>query len=316
MRPGFDWNDLRYFLAVARSGTISQAGRMLAADHATVARRISALEAALGVSLFVRNARGYSLTRQGEALLEQAGRIEIEAGQLEERLGGGQISASGAVKISALEGIGNFFLAGRLARFAAAHPRLAVELLTIQQVVSMSRRDTDILITLTPPESRKLVSEKLTDYRLFVFGTKDYLNAHKPIRSAQDLRGHDFAFYIDELIFTRGLDYLTELEPSLRARLQCSSIHAQLEAACAGQQLCLLPGYVAHSRPELVAVLPQTLHLQRSYWAMVHADLVHSMPVKLALAFIRQEIKNAAPLFLGNDLLAAAPKTGSSAISV
>ena len=68
---------------------------------------------------------------------------------------------------------------------------------------------------------------------------------------------------------------------------------------------------MAQSRPELVAVLPETLQLQRSYWAMVHADLVHSTPVKLALAFIRQEIKKAAPLFLGKDLLAAAPKNGS-----
>ncbi len=306
MKNTFDWNDLRYFLAVARAGTISQAGRITAADHATVARRITALEAALQTQLFIRNARGYSLTRQGERLLESAGRIETEAGKLEERLGGGHQGASGIVKISALEGIGNFFLASRLAAFAATHPRLSVELLTIQQIVAMSRRDTDIIITLSPPDSRKFVQETLTDYRLFVYGTRDYLNAKPPVTCAQDLKKHDFTGYIDELVFTRGLDYLTELEASLQARLQCSSLHAQMEAACAGYGLCVLPAFIASHRPELVPVLPRSLSLLRTYWTAVHADIAATTNVRLALNFIRQEIAAAAPLFLGENLLGGA----------
>ncbi len=303
MKKSFDWNDLRYFLAVARAGTISEAGRMTAADHATVARRITALEAALEAQLFIRNARGYSLTRQGERLLETAGRIETEAGRLEERLGGRNQGASGIVRISALEGIGNFFLASRLSAFAAKHKRLSVELLTIQQILAMSRRDTDIIITLSPPDSRKFVQEKLTDYRLFIYGTRSYLASKPPVTSAQDLKKHDFTGYIDELVFTRGLDYMTELESSLRARLQCSSLHAQMEAACAGYGLCILPAFIGSARPELVPVLPHSLSLLRTYWTVVHADIAATSNIRLALAFIRKEVGAAAPAFLGESAL-------------
>jgi DNA-binding transcriptional LysR family regulator len=303
MNKSFDWNDLRYFLAVARAGTISEAGRMTGADHATVARRVTALEASLQTQLFLRNARGYSLTRQGERLLETAGRIETEAGKLEERLGGRNQGASGIVKISALEGIGNFFLSSRLSAFAAKHRRLSVELLTIQQIVAMSRRDTDIVITLSPPDSRKFVQEKLTDYRLFVYGTQDYLASKPPVTCAQDLKKHDFTGYIDELVFTRGLDYLTEFEPNLQARLQCSSLHAQMEAACGGYGLCILPAFIAGHRPELVPVLPRSLSLLRTYWTAVHADIAATMNVRLALSFIRKEVAAAAPLFLGENIL-------------
>jgi DNA-binding transcriptional LysR family regulator len=114
MSNAFDWNDLRFFLAVVRAGTISQAGRVVAADHATVARRISALESALRTHLFVRNARGYTLTRQGERLLETAQRIESEAAKLQELVGDGSTGATGTLRLSTPEGIGNFFLASRL----------------------------------------------------------------------------------------------------------------------------------------------------------------------------------------------------------
>lgn len=306
MKNSFDWNDLRYFLAVARAGTISHAGRMTASDHATVARRITALETALETQLFIRNARGYTLTRQGERLLETAGRIETETGKLEERLGGRNQGISGIVKISALEGIGNFFLASRLSAFASKHRRLSVELLTIQQILAMSRRDTDIVITLSPPDTRKFIQEKLTDYRLFVYGTRDYLASKPPITSAQDLKRHDFTGYIDELVFTRGLDYLTELESSLRARMQCSSLHAQMEAACAGYGLCILPAFIASTKPELVPVRPRNISLLRSYWTAVHADIATTTNVRLALSFIRKEVAAAAPAFLGESILQAA----------
>lgn len=306
MKNTFDWNDLRYFLAVARAGTISQAGRMTGADHATVARRITALEAALEAQLFIRNARGYSLTRQGERLLETAGRIESEAGRLEERLGGRNQGISGIVRISALEGIGNCFLAPLLSAFAAKHKKLSIELLTIQQIVAMSRRETDIHISLAPLGTRKFVQERLTDYRLFIYGSRDYLKAKPPIILSEDLKKHDFVGYIDELVFTRGLDYMHELETGLQARLQCSSVQAQIEATCAGFGLCVLPAFMAVQRPELVPVLPRQLSLLRTYWTMVHTDIATTANIRLALNFIRKEAAAAAPVFLGEALLQAA----------
>ena len=134
-------------------------------------------------------------------------------------------------------------------------------MITIQQIVALSRREADVAVTMTPPPAGSFVREHLTDYRLFVYGLERYLANAAPIRSRQDLGEHPFIGYVDDLIFTRALDYLSEIRPHLRARLQNSSLQAQLSATASGFGLCVLPAYVARSVPGLVAVLPEEVFL-------------------------------------------------------
>jgi DNA-binding transcriptional LysR family regulator len=299
MAHRFDWNDLRFFLAVARYRTISLAGRRTATDHATVGRRISALESALGVQLFERNPRGYNLTHHGERLIAAAEAIESQAEKLEEELSGQNRGLTGTVRISTLEGFGNFFLASRIGAFAAAHPLLSIELITIQQIIALSRREADIAVTLVPPSTGRFVHEHLTDYRLFVYGSRDYLARHPPIRTRHELIVHPFAGYIDDLIFTRGLDYLSEIAPNLRARLQNSSLHAQMEAIASGFGLGVLPAFIARTQPDLVPILPKEISILRSYWIVVHADVAETAHVRLAQRFIREAAASATAIFTG-----------------
>lgn len=296
-RPTFNWNDLRFFLAVARSRTVSLAGRRTGTDHATVGRRIGALEAALGMQLFERNPRGYNLTRHGEVLLSMAQAVEAEASRIEEVAAGQQQGLAGAVRISTPEGFGNFFLASHIGEFAAAHPRLAVEMITIQQIVALSRREADIAITMTLPPAGNFVHEQLTDYRLYVYGSENYLAEAAPIRAREDLGRHPFIGYVDDLIFTRSLNYLSEIRPGLRARLQNSSLHAQLSAAVAGFGLCVLPAYVAATAPTLVAVLPEEVFLSRSYWMVADADMAETAQIRHTQRFIRGLILESGDVF-------------------
>ncbi len=296
-RRDLDWDDLRFFLAVARAGTISLAGRRVGADHATVSRRISSLEAALGMQLFERNPRGYNLTQYGETLLGMAGAIEAEAVRIQEAAEGQTGGLSGGLRISTLEGFGNFFLAPRIGALAAAHPRLAIEMITIQQIVALSRREADIAITLAPPLTGNLVHERLTDYRLYVYGSREYVAAAEPIRTREDLGDHPFIGYVEDLIFTRALDYLSEIRPRLRARLQNSSLQAQLAATVAGFGLCILPAFVARTAPNLIAVLPDEVSLQRSYWMVADADMVETAQVRLVQRFLRGLVEDAGDFF-------------------
>jgi DNA-binding transcriptional LysR family regulator len=293
----FDWNDLRFFLAVARSRTISLAGRRTGTDHATVSRRISALEAALGLQLFERNPRGYNLTQHGEALLGMASAIEAQAVLIEETAAGQQQGLAGAVRISTPEGFGNYFLAARIGALATAHPRLVVELITIQQIVALSRREADIAITMTLPASGNFVRERLTDYRLYVYGSRAYLASAPPIRSKEDLDNHPFTGYVNDLIFTRALNYLPEIRPHLRARLQNSSLYAQLSATVAGFGLCVLPAYVACTAADLVAVLPDEVSLNRTYWMVADADMAETAQVRLTQRFLRGLLAEAGNFF-------------------
>lgn len=297
MRP-FNWNDVRFFLAVVRSRTISLAGRRTGTDHATVSRRIDALEAALGIKLFERNPRGYNLTPHGEGLLSMASSMEAAAVQIEEAAAGQQQGLTGAVRISTPEGFGNYFLASRIGALVTAHPQLSVEMITIQQILALSRREADIAITMTLPPTGNFAHELLTEYRLFIYGSKSYLASAPLIRSRDDLAGHPFIGYVDDLIFTRALNYLPEIRPHLRARIQNSSLQAQLSATVAGFGLCVLPDYVARTAPDLVAVLPDEIALTRSYWMVVDAEMAETALIRLTQRFLRGLLAEAGDFFM------------------
>lgn len=297
MRRGLDWRDLQYFLAVARGGSLSVAGRQLGVDHATVGRRIQSLEQAMDASLFERHLRGYAMTRQGERLLAAVEGMDREADRITET---GERGLSGTIRISALEGFANFFLAPRIGLLLANNPGLTVEMETIQQIVSLARRHADIAITLTPPNGTRFVGEELGEYRLFIYAGPDYLSRHPPIRTRDDLADHLFAGYVDELLFTRELDYQGAMGiPARAVRIQNSSIHAQMEAACSGLCLAVLPAFVAATRPTLVRVLPETMTLRRLYWLVTRTDERGTRRIHHLCALLRREVEKEKALFLG-----------------
>jgi DNA-binding transcriptional LysR family regulator len=102
-----------------------------------------------------------------------------------------------------------------------------------------------------------------------------------------------FIGYVDDLIFTRALNYLSEIKPFLRARLQNSSLHAQLSATAAGFGLCVLPAYVARTAPNLVPVLPDEVQLTRSYWMVADPDMAQTAQVRLTQRFLRNTLQRA-----------------------
>jgi DNA-binding transcriptional LysR family regulator len=270
-----------------------------------VIRRLEGLERAFSVKLFQRNARGYSFTHTGERLLVFAQSMESEATRATVELGDGQSLLSGTLRISALEGIGNFFLARRLAAFGSAHPDLSIDFMTLQQLMALSRREADIAITLQPPTQGRFHITRLTDYVLHVYGSRDYLERAPPIATREDLGSHPFTGYIDDLIFVRELNYLDEIGLRLRPRLQSSSIQIQLEVVRQGYGLCVLPHFIAASFPELVAVQPEEIVLRRSYWIVAHADVAQTARGRLMIEFLNREATLAQDKFLGSSARAS-----------
>lgn len=299
----FTWDDLQFFLAVARSGQLSTAARQLRTNHATVSRRIDRLEEALSTKLFERNPRGYILTAVGERLVESARDIEREAAKFRDEASGGASPVAGVVRLSTLEGFGNFFLADRLSRFALAYSNLSIELVTIQQIVSLSRREADMSITLTSPRADFYHYERIATYRLFVYGSGAYLERHPAIDRREDLLAHRMIGYIEDMIFTPGLDYHREILPGLHASYQSSSIHAQLRATLTGMGLCVLPHFIARHYPDLRPVLAREIFLERDYWCVCHQDLATAPRIRALTDFIKTEAGQAQDDFLGDALL-------------
>ncbi|MDJ1160125.1 LysR family transcriptional regulator [Chelatococcus sp. SYSU_G07232] len=289
----FDWDDLRFFLAVARAGRLTVAARRLGADHATVSRRITALEDALKAKLFERRPQGYALTEHGERLLTKAETIESEALAAQSEIGGADLALSGTVRIGAPDGFGTFFLAPRIGLLAERYPDLEIQLVAMPRLLSLSKREADIAISLNPPKEGKIVARKLCDYRLSLYATEGYL-AHAPrLETADDLFDHQVIGYIDDLIFAPELDYLDEVAKGLRARVQSSNIVAQMNAAVAGAGICVLPDFMAAGDARLMPVLREQVSLVRSFWLIVHADLRDVARVRATVDFLVREAKSA-----------------------
>jgi DNA-binding transcriptional LysR family regulator len=243
------------------------------------------------------------LTAVGERLVQSAEQIEREAANFRNEAASGASQVTGVLRLSTLEGFGSYFLADRLPRFAEAHANLSIELVTIQQIVSLSRREADMSITLTSPRTDFYHYEKITTYRLFVYGTRSYLDSHSPIEKREDLLAHRMIGYIEDMIFTPGLDYHREILPGLRASYQSSSIHAQLRATLKGVGLCVLPHFMAAGFDELVPVLTRDILLERDYWCVSHRDLSAAPRIRALAEFVQAEARSAAQLFLGDHLV-------------
>lgn len=293
----FNWNDLRFFLAVARAGTLTTAAQRLRADHTTVSRRITALEDALRVTLFERRPSGFTLTPQGERLKQTAEVMESAALLAQGMVADGDLSLAGAVRIGAPDGFGSCFLAPRIGALCERHPELEVQLVAMPRVFSLSKREADIAISLSRPQEGRLYARKLTDYRLGLYGTAAYLDARPPIRSRADLRGHSFIGYIDDLIFAPELDYV-ETIGEVAPRIKSSSLVAQLKATLAGAGLCMLPAFIAAGEPDLVQVLPEEVTITRSFWLIVHEDLRSLARISMTADYIADLVRREQALFL------------------
>lgn len=297
--PIFTWDDLQYFLAVARTGQLSTAARHLRTSHATVSRRIDRLEFALKVKLFERNPRGYVLTAVGQRFIETAERMEGEADRLQAEITSGNAAHQGVVRLSAPEGFSNFFLTHHLGDFTARHPSLSLELVTIQQIMSLSRKEADIAVALDPPKAGPYLIEKITDYKLNIYGSKRYLAGAAPLKRREDLLDHPFIGYIEDMIFAPGLDYLGDVHPGIKPKFQSSSIFAQLTATLNGLGLCILPHFIASRQSELEIVLPREVQLTRHYYIVRHRDMSRVPRVRAVADYLTALVQDNQDAFVG-----------------
>jgi DNA-binding transcriptional LysR family regulator len=293
----FDWNDLKGFLGIARSGRLTAAAARLGLDHSTLSRRLGALEHGLKAKLFDRSPSGYTLTEQGLRLLPLAEEMERLSIGAKEAVGGTASAVEGVVRIGSPEGFGSYFLAPRIAGLKARHPALGVQLVAASGVFSLSKRDADLVVAVSKPPAGRLSASKLIDYDLALYGAPSYLENAPPISSAADLGAHRFVSYIGELLHFPELDFLQYVAPGGTISLESSNLVAQLKATLAGAGLCVLPAFLAGEEAGLVRVLPDEVCLTRSLWLIVHQDLAELARIKAVVRFIREEVEGARAVF-------------------
>ena len=289
-----DWDNLRFFLELARTGTLAGAARRLGVEHTTVSRRIQALEKQMGATLFAREAGGHRLAEAGRHLLPSVEAMEAAVLGVERAAptpGGGP---SGLVRVGATEGFGTQILAPHLARLTQKHPQLSIDLLALPRMLHLSRREADIVISLERPTRGAVIVTKLADYTLHLYGQREYLARRPLVAQREDLRHHAFISYVDDLLFTKELQFLDQLYPPERFAFRSTSITAQYEAVRAGAGLAVLPAFLADRDPILARVLPTEARFTRTFWMSMPAEAKHLARMQAVWGFLKETVRDEA----------------------
>ncbi|NRG19294.1 LysR family transcriptional regulator [Rhizobiales bacterium] len=280
-----NWDDLRIFLAVARSGQILSAARRLGLNHATVSRRLGALEEALAVKLVDRRTTGCVLTPAGEKFLETAERVEGEMLAARAEIGEEDIAVTGTVRLGAPDGFGVAYLAPRLGELCMRHPDLTLQLVPVPRAVSLSRREADMAITVDRPEHGRLAARKLVDYELALFASRNYLASTGTPRTPAELKDNALVGYVEDLVYSATLAYADEIDRAFQPRFEIASSLGQTEAVRAGAGIGILHSFIARRDPNLIQVLPE-LTIRRTYWLVIHESVRELRRVRTVADFI------------------------------
>ena len=271
-----DWEDLRYFVALARRGTLSATARDLRVNHATVARRVASLETAVGHPLFDRRADGYALTGNGKAVLDEARAMDEAALAVLRRLDAGT-ELNGLVRIAIGRVLAERFLIDRLHAFHARYPAIDLEIIGGSRIVSLARREADLALRYGSPKDSDLIARRVATIGFGLYASPAYRD--KLAAGAVPT----FIGFDEESDFVAEAAWLTQEFAERRFALRSSSQTTQAAAARAGFGVALLPRYVAAGDPDLAPVSLAKALPEREVWLVVRRDL-RNVPRVRALA--------------------------------
>jgi DNA-binding transcriptional LysR family regulator len=274
-----DWEDVRYFVALARHGTLSATARRLRVNHATVARRIASLESLLGRELFDRRANGYVLTSEGKAVLNEASAMDEAALSVLRRANAGT-ELSGLVRLAAGRVLAERFLIDRLHAFHERYPAIDLEVIGGSRAVSLAKRDVDMALRYGSPKDSELVARRVARITFGLYASPAYRDK---LRGGQ---APAFIGFDDNSGFIPEASWLARQFGNRRFSFRTSSQTTQAAAARAGYGVALLPKYIVANEPDLVQV-PMGAHLpERDVWLLIRRDLTKVPRVKAVADYL------------------------------
>ena len=288
----FDWNDLRYFLAVAREGSTLAAGRALRTSQTTVARRIAALEQAFGLPLFDKRQAGYALTPAGAELVERAQSVEVAASGFSEAALAHTRDLSGTVRITTEEIYAITLLAPLLADLHQKHPEIRIELDTSQSVRDLGAGEADISLRSTdqPQQPAGVVGRRLCVDDWTLYCSRAYAAQHGAPKSLEDLRHHPIIGGGGGNLWRHYEAWLKSLGLEEQVAMHHATSTGLLSAVRSGFGIAVLPCVVADSDPELLRCIdPRTDH-GRILWLLTHERVRHTPRVRAVIDFLYERL--------------------------
>jgi|SRR5215813_7273981 len=290
-QPSMDWDNLKFFLALAESGTLSRASERLRVDHSTVARRVEMLEHDLGVRLVERLSRSYRLTVEGEQVRDRAREIEDRIAELA-RFANSTGQSSRVVRVSGPPTLLSLFLAPRLLPLQGQHPGLRIELVGEARQANISKGEADLALRVVRPVEKGLIARKLAVIAHGLYGSRDYL-------ARRGAGPHDFLGYDESLAHLPQQRWLKTLAGDNGFALRSNDLATLMTAARAGLGLAVLPCILARRAPELVSVPTRLALVTQELWLLFHRDVGRTPHVRTVIELITTIMKGARTAFLG-----------------
>lgn len=276
-----DWDDVGYFVAVARQGSLSGAARLLGVEHATVARRITALESRIGVRLFDRLPRSWALTREGETLLAPAERLEQEALAFS-RAAMASTTLKGKVRVSVPPLFGSHFLVPQLATRAARWAGIEIDIVGELHSTNLHRREAEVAVRLMRPDEPGLAARRLGSVTYRLYATHSWLQ--RP-----EAEWH-FIGYGEPLLDVPQQRLLARIAGRRPFVMRTNDLAAQHHACRAGLGMAMLPSFLARDDPALCEVPCADRPVEREIWSVVHPDVGRSPRVRLIADVIGEAV--------------------------
>jgi DNA-binding transcriptional LysR family regulator len=278
-----DWEDLRHFVVLAREGTLSAAARLLGVDHATVARRVTALELDTGLKLFDRRSRSYQLTDDGKRIAATAMPMEEAAFAVGRAVQAAKPGLRGEVSISSPPSLANALIAPQLFRLRHRHPGIRIKLIGEKRAASLNRREADVALRLSRPQEPGLIARKIGSFGFSLYGASAYLK--QTPRHALAFIAYDDS--MDDAPQQKWLQTIAGNEIVLRT----NDLENQAAAARTGVGLAVLPHFLGDPDPGLERYDVTPAPPSRDVWLLVHRDLRQTPLVRAVMEFLTDCIK-------------------------
>ena len=295
-----DWDDLRFFLAVARGGGLSAAARVVGCEASTVQRRMQRFESSLGVRLFDRRARGYALTQAGEELLAATERLELELLSISRAMAGRDEQPSGSVRFTTVDAYTSFLLRPHLESFHARYPNIDLEVLVGPELRSLTRREADVALRPgASPAEQGVIARRVCTAAVAVYASREYVAAHGQPATPEGLAGHRLVTGNAALAHVAFARVLRDRAPSARVVLQSDSVLVQLDGVRMGIGVAALPCYLADVEPTLQRLFEPEPELGIPMWLVIHSDLRRSARVRALVDHLYDALQQDLPLLEG-----------------
>lgn len=298
----FDWNDLRYLLAIAREGSTLAAAKALGVSQPTVQRRLAALEEHIDRKLVEHHPTGYRLTELGKALLPHAIEVERSVEAFQRQLMSEGEELAGTLRVTCPEGMASRLLAPVIEAFREKYPRLRVDLIMTDRRLDLAKGEADVALRMHEPGEDSLIARKIADSPWAIFASRSYIGRRGRPQILADLDRHDIIEFAGDLASNHAGRWLRSVAPKATITIRGNSMLGVLAAVRSGAGLAPLPMLLGGSEDGLEPVLEAIPEINSQLYLVIHADLKRVPRVRAFCDFVVAEIARLRPLITGNAI--------------